>query len=89
MTEDDLEQEVIEWAKTEGGYALKLKIESARGWPDRTIWLPEGRVIVPELKKPGKNDRSVNQRKWVRRLRELGHAAAFCETLDEVKDLLL
>lgn len=87
--ESDLEDEVVQWAKSEGGYAVKLYLASERGWADRTIWLPEGRVILPELKRPGKNDGgSINQKKWRRRLRELGFATDFCETLDEVKALL-
>jgi len=87
--ESDIEAAVIEWVEDQGGYSLKLKIENERGWPDQTIWLPEGRVIVPELKRPKKNDGgSVNQKKWVRRLTALGFATGFCESLEEVKRLL-
>ncbi len=89
MKESDLEDEVVQWAEAQGGYALKLKIDGERGFPDRTIFLPGRRLILPELKKPKKNDGgSVNQRKWVRRLSELGFTTAFCTSLDEVKRLL-
>jgi len=89
LTEAKLEEQVVEWADGLGGYALKLKIDGERGFQDRTIWLPERRVIIPELKRPGKNDGgSVNQKKWVRRLRALGFPTGFCETLDDVKRLL-
>ena len=75
--------------KGEGGYSVKLKIEGERGWADRTIFLPDRQIIIPELKRPGKNDGgSFNQKKWVRRLAGLGFPTAFCETLDEVKALL-
>ena len=88
MTEADLETDVVRLAKGLGGYALKLKIEAERGWGDRTLFLPEAKIAIAELKKPGKSDRSVNQRKWIRRLQQLGFAADFCETVDDVKRLL-
>lgn len=86
--EKDLEKRVCDWADDLGGYALKLKDEE-RGWPDRTIWLPGGRVIVPELKRPGRQKRYEQQKRWVERLQRLGHAAGFCETLTDVERLLL
>ena len=88
MLESDLEDEVVDWIDSEGGYALKLKIEGQRGWGDRSLFLPEATFAVAELKRPGKNDRSINQKKWVRRLRELGFPVDFCESLDEVKELV-
>lgn len=89
MRESDLERNVVKWAEDQGGYALKLKIEGQRGWADRTIFLPERRLILPELKKPGKNDGgSVNQHKWVRRLSELGFPTGFCESIEDVERLL-
>lgn len=86
--ESDLENDVVEWADSEGGYAVKLKLDNERGWADRTIWLPGRRVIIPELKRPKRNRQSVNQKKWVRRLTALGFPTAFCENLEQVKELL-
>jgi len=86
--ESQLERDVCAWAKSQGGYAVKLLIDGERGWPDQTIWLPGGRVVVPELKRPFKNDGgSVNQVKWLRRLQRLGHAAGLCESVDDVQRL--
>jgi len=85
--ESDIEAEVVEWATTQGGYSVKLKLDGERGWPDQTIWLPGGRVIVPELKRPRRNKRSINQEKWIRRLTRLGFDAGFCESLGDVKKL--
>lgn len=85
-SEADLEREVIAWAAEVGGYALKLKDEE-RGWPDRTIWLPDGQVIVPELKRPRGGRASYMQRVWIERLQKLGHRSGFCKTLEEVLDL--
>ncbi len=86
--ESDLEANVVEWAESEGGYGVKLKLDTERGWPDRTIFLPDRRIIVPELKRPKKNRQSINQQKWVRRLAALGFPVGFCETLEQVKELL-
>jgi len=89
MTESDLESDVVKWAEARGGYALKLRIDGERGWADRSIFLPNRQLIIPELKNPGKNDGgSVNQKKWVRRLSELGFPTAFCESIDDVERLL-
>ena len=86
--ESDLEADVVEWATSEGGYSVKLKIENERGWADQTIFLPDRRIIIPELKRPKKNKRSFNQEKWIARLSRLGFPTGFCESLDDVKELL-
>jgi hypothetical protein len=89
MLEADLEADVVAWAKDQGGYSLKLKIEGQRGWADQTIFLPDRRIILPELKRPKHNDGgSINQKKWVRRLSALGFPTAFCESVEDVERLL-
>lgn len=86
--EADLEREVIKWAKSQGGRALKLKIDNERGFPDRTIILPGGVVGFVELKRANgsikKYAQQILQIEW---LKCMGYRAAFCETLDEVKEL--
>lgn len=85
--ETDLEGRVIQWVEEQGGYSLRLCLQDERGWPDQTIFLPDRRIILPELKRPKRNRKSINQEKWVRRLSALGFPTAFCTTLDEVKAL--
>lgn len=86
--ESELEREVAEWAKTEGGRALKLKIENERGFPDRTIILPYGVIAFPELKRPrGSTKKYEQQKQMVAWLKSMGFPAEFCQTLDEVKSL--
>ena len=87
MLEDQLEAAVVEWAESQGGYAVRLYIDGERGWPDETIFLPNRKIILPELKRPKKNHRSVNQKKWIRRLSSLGFPTGFCESLEDVKRL--
>ena len=87
MIEDDIEKQVVKWAEAEGGEALKLVIYSERGWPDRTIFLPGGRIAIPELKLPSKNKKYEQQKRRVAWLRSLGFASDFCTSLDQVKEL--
>jgi len=84
-----LEADIVAWAEDLGGEAYKLKKDNLRGWPDRTIFLPGGRLILPELKVPRKNKKYQQQTEQIARLRELGFQAGFCESLEDVQRLLL
>jgi hypothetical protein len=85
--EADIEKQVVRWVEDElGGECLKLKDEE-RGFPDRTLLLPGGLIVFVELKRPKKNKRYHMQELWIARLKELGFRAAFCYSLDEVKEL--
>jgi len=84
-----LEDEVVAWAESLGGEAYKLRKDNVRGWPDRTIFLPGGRLILPELKVQGANKKYHQQKEQIDRLRELGFRAGFCESLEDVHRLLL
>lgn len=88
LLEADLEKQLVKWAREQGGWSLKLKIENERGFTDQTILLPGARIAFPELKHPKRSSRSFNQEKWVRRLTEMGFKAGFCKTFDEVMSLL-
>lgn len=90
MLESELEREVVEWAESEGGRALKLKLDNERGFPDRTIILPGARIAFPELKRPrGSTKRYEQQKRMVAWLQSMGLPAAFCDNLDEIKDLFV
>ena len=89
MLEKDIEAEVVEWAGDLGGFAAKLVDDAGRGFPDRTIFLPGGRIIFPELKLPRQNKKYHMQKVWQERLTRLGFAAGFCESLVDVQRLLL
>ena len=85
--ESEFEKEVVRWVKEQGGMALKLKNEE-RGFPDRTIILPQGFIAFGELKRAGTSSKKYHmQEVWVNTLKKFGFPAGFCETLDEVKDL--
>lgn len=86
--ESELEREVVAWAESEGGRALKLKMENERGWPDRVVMLPCGLIAFVELKRArGSTKKYEQQIRMINWLRSMGFPAAFCQTLDEVKEL--
>lgn len=88
--ESDLEREVAAWALTEGGRALKLKMENERGFPDRTIILPYGVIAFPELKRSrGSTKKYEQQKRMVEWLKSMGLPSEFCTSLDDVKRLCL
>jgi len=86
--ESQFESEMVEWAKTEGGRALKLKLENERGFPDRTLILPYGGIAFPELKRAkGSTKKYEQQKRMVEWLQAMGFPSEFCSTLEEVKAL--
>lgn len=85
--ESVLEKAVCDWVASIGGKAVKLK-DVERGFPDRTILLPCGVICFVELKRPRKNKKYHMQKLWVEKLTALGFHAAFCETLEQVQDLV-
>jgi hypothetical protein len=87
LIEADLEREVVKWAIANGGRALKLKIDNERGFPDRTIFLPDGEILIPELKRPGKSKKYEQQKRNIAWLQDLGFAAAFVDSLGELEEL--
>lgn len=53
LLERDLERYFSAQCKKLGLMTLKLHVRFARGWPDRVVLLPKGRLIWVELKRPG------------------------------------
>jgi hypothetical protein len=85
--ERNLEDKVVAWAEKMGGEAVKLIDDGGRGWPDRTIFLPNCEIIIPELKRPVKNKRYEQQKRRISFLQRLGFAADFVESMDELNKL--
>ena len=78
------EQELIDTTKEQKGMCLKLKPMAQRGFPDRTILLPGGKIIFVECKR--KKDRKIRrlQQEWVKRLRALGFDAIIADNISQV-----
>ena len=53
MLEAALERLCCKKVRAVGGLARKLKDVGTRGWPDRMMLLPGGRIFFTEFKRPG------------------------------------
>jgi len=82
--EAKVETDIVGWATSNGGVALKLKIDGVRGFPDRTILMPGGIVLFVEVKKPKGGVVSQQQKDWVRRLTALGFLCIVATSLEQV-----
>lgn len=80
MLEKDIEKRVCQWVEKEGGIALKIKLDSQRGFPDRLIILPD-MVLFVELKKPKTGKKSPHQSTWLDVLVGLDQHAFVCTSL--------
>jgi hypothetical protein len=71
--ENDIEIEAVDlvW-KYLGIKGSKLKVVGDTGYPDRIFWMPGGRPLLIEFKKPGEEPRP-KQLKIHRQLRKLGY----------------
>jgi len=84
VLEEKIEKRFCDLAKMHGAKCLKLSIISRRGYPDRVLLYPGGRVEFVELKRPGKKPRKL-QEKRLRELRDLGFTAEYLDTLELVE----
>lgn len=72
ILERDLERYFSLQCKKHKLLTLKLHVRFARGWPDRIVALPNGKVLWVELKRPG-GKTSALQDKVHDDLRKLKH----------------
>lgn len=72
LLERDLERYFAAQCKKHSLMTLKLHVLYARGWPDRLVALPNGKILWVELKRPG-GKTSPLQDKVHNDLRRLGH----------------
>ena len=85
--EKDLERRFVAAAKGMGCDAEKLVAAGKRGWPDRTVLIPGGKVLFFELKTP-KGKTSKQQDLTHGRLRSLGFDVFVVNNLEEALSLL-
>lgn len=86
-TEADIENAFVKYAESKGCLALKLAITGRRGFPDRTVFCPNGRVLFIEFKKPGGKS-TRGQDAMMCQLREFGFAALIIDSLEDAVDEL-
>lgn len=89
VREIDIEKAFCDYAKSKGCRALKLIENGKRGFPDRSILCPGGRIFYIEFKRPGKkHEVSAGQIKTMSVLESLGFECHVCDDLDEAKNIL-
>ncbi len=62
MLERKVEGRLVERAKQHGGLAIKWTSPAFSGVPDRIVFLPGGRIIFVELKRPGEKPSPLQSR---------------------------
>lgn len=85
--EKDIENDFVEYALQRGCRAWKLFWLNRKGFPDRTVLMPGGRVIFMEFKRRG-NRQSPHQDKVQQILEGLGFDWYTPYTFQEAKDIL-
>ena len=87
MLEKTLEKRLVEKTKKAGGMAIKWTSPNMAGVPDRLVFLPGGRVICVELKRPGEKPTPL-QLKVHQRLRDLGADVRVIDSDQQIEELL-
>ena len=86
--ESALELRCVAKVEAIGGKALKLKLEGVRGFPDRTVLLPDGRCFFVEFKREQIGVVSAQQRKFKFMLNLLGFEVYLADTDAEFDSIL-
>lgn len=93
MTEREIKLEERCVAKVEaiGGAALKLAPAGTRGFPDRTVFLPEGIIFLVEFKRRGKAASGLarQQHAWHVFFNQLGFKVHIIDTDEDFAYVLL
>lgn len=87
-SEAKVETHLIKRVAALGGIALKLYAVWYFGIPDRIVFLPGGRLLILELKRPSGGRRGVKQKWWIEQFQKLGFTAGFANTIEKVNDYL-
>ena len=70
--EKEIERKLVLIIKKHGGRCEKLVNVGMKGFPDRTVLLPDGKIAFVETKRPKGGRYSAMQDKWRDWLRDLG-----------------
>jgi hypothetical protein len=83
-----IERELTLQVTLAGGIALKVKVIGRRGFVDRLVLLPGGKVLFVELKRPIGGRLSPQQRAFHSELRNLNMTVASVKNSGEIARLL-
>ena len=85
MLEKTIERSILHWCTKQGWICLKLG--GPKGFPDRSVILPDGRIVFLEVKTPN-GRQSHHQKVWQKRLQKLGHLCHVVDSLNSAKKVL-
>ena len=86
--ESAIELELVEHVRALGGRCEKVQVIGARGFFDRLIVLPGGRIIFAELKRPRGGRLSAHQKQYRDTYLALGVVVALVKTSADIDALL-
>lgn len=88
LKESVIEQTLVRRVIALGGRCDKVQMTGARGFFDRLVVLPGGRIIFVELKRPHGGRLSPHQKQCAAHYRHLGAAVALVKTTADIDELL-
>ena len=88
VKENVIEAELVRRVNALGGRCDKVKVIGQRGFFDRLILLPAGRIIFAELKRPKGGRMTEHQRQYRRNYAALGAVVAVVKTSADIDALL-
>jgi hypothetical protein len=88
MKEATVEQYLVSEIERRGGVAEKVRAIGARGFFDRLIVMPIGRVFFVELKRPKGGRLSPHQQQRIGLYRAVGARVALIKTIEQVDAFL-
>jgi hypothetical protein len=86
MLEKKIEERLKTRAKAAGGLAVKWVSPSMSGVPDRIVFLPGGKIIFVELKRPGERPTPLQDR-IIGMLRGLGADVRVVDSMEKVDEI--
>jgi hypothetical protein len=88
VREHKIEAELVRRVELKGGVAEKVTVLGRRGFFDRLITLPGGRVIFCEVKRPRGGRLSAHQIKRIEIYKTLGAEVVVVKNISDIDNLL-
>jgi hypothetical protein len=86
--ENVVERELLRRVQALGGRCEKVQVIGRRGFFDRLVGLPGGRIILVEVKRPRGGVVSPHQKKFHTEYKALGIPIAIVKTVEDIAALL-
>ena len=88
VREEKVERELVRRVTQLGGMCLKVTVIGRRGFADRLVILPGGRMHLVEVKRPKGGVLSPHQHLWRREMMALSVAVALVKDSADIDQLL-